>query len=144
MSTDLIIALGLIGIVIIIFIVYRLGVLPKKSIPFILAAVAAVCGWSWFQNYRLRSLKKELEKREEDLRIQEQRLEELKKNFEITEEQLQTAQHELDQQRSAYKKVMLKIDAEKTKGIEEIENLSGDELDAAFDDLLKRLGRVKD
>ena len=111
----------------------------QVSLIFIFAAVAAVFGWSLFRNSRLRSLKKELEKREVELGRQEQRIEELKKNLDISEEQLQTARRELEQQRSAYKKVMLKIDAEKTERAEEIEKLSGDELDTAFDDLLKRI-----
>jgi septal ring factor EnvC (AmiA/AmiB activator) len=137
---DILIAFGLIIIVIFIFIVYRIGILPKKSLPYVFGALAAVFGISIFRQARLRGLREDLKKKENELQAQEAQLEELKRNYEINQEQLDAVRYQLEQQKAAYKKMMLKIDAEKTERHNEIENLSGEELDAAFDDLLKRLG----
>jgi uncharacterized protein HemX len=137
---DIIFALGLILIVVLMFIFSRIGMLPKKSLPYILGALAAAFGFSLFRQTRLRGLKEELKKREKKLKSQEQKLEELRENFELSLEQLNAARNQLEQQKSAYKKMMLRIDAEKTERRKEIENLSGEELNAAFDDLLNRLG----
>jgi septal ring factor EnvC (AmiA/AmiB activator) len=136
---DLIIGFGLIGIVIIVFLLYRMSILPKKSIPYVFGALAAIFGIAMFRRMRINGLKKELEERENKLKDQEARLQELKKNYQATEESLAKAKDELERQKAAYKKTMLQIDAEKRERLEEIETLSGDELDDAFDELLGRL-----
>ena len=136
---DLIIGFGLIGIVIIVFLLYRMSILPKKSIPYVFGALAAIFGIAMFRRMRLNGLKKELEKREKKLKDQEDRLQELKTNYQATEKSLAKANDKLDRQKAAYKKTMLQIDAEEKEKLEEIDKLSGNELDDAFDELLSQL-----
>ena len=74
------IALGLIGIAVIIFLISRMGLLPKKTLPFIAAALAGAFGVALFQGYRSRKIREKIKKLEEEIAMREKNLKEMKKN----------------------------------------------------------------
>jgi uncharacterized membrane protein len=49
---DTYIALGLIGIIVVVFVVHRMGMLPKKSLPFVIGGLLALFGIHWFRESR--------------------------------------------------------------------------------------------
>lgn len=132
-DVDTIIALGLVGIVIVTFLIYRMGLLPKKSLPFVVGGLLAVFGIYMFRSAKRNGLKKELEKREKELREEEKKLAEMKANLNVSEEELAQAQVELDNQRAAVKKAMLLNEAENKAEKERIDNLSTEETFDEFD-----------
>jgi len=73
---DLYIALGMLIFVVTVFIISRIGFLPKKTLPFVVGALAGVVGIVIFKRQRTNGLRKELEKREEELREREKKLDE--------------------------------------------------------------------
>ena len=131
-DVDTFIALGLIGIVIVTFLIYRMGLLPKKSLPFVVGGLLAVFGIYLFRSAKRNGLKKELEKRGKELQ-EEKKLAEMKANLNVSEEELAQAQVELDNQRAAVKKAMLLNEAENKAEKERIDNLSTEETFDEFD-----------
>jgi hypothetical protein len=131
---DTIIALGLIGIVIIIFIITRIGTLPKKSLPYIIAALAAAFGIYKIYNLIGSSKKamgriKELEK---DIAVREKNIIELKKNLNLSDQKLQELLAELEQHKAAAERELLQMRADSKIEKERIDKLSGEDLHEEF------------
>ncbi len=125
---DLIVAGALVVIVLITLLVSRMGLLPTKSLPFVLGALAAIMGFSIWRETRMKGLKNKLEKQEEALKKREEKLKELKQTYDASEEQLKNARMELENIRKAYRKALLQLKAENEREKERIDNLEGDEL----------------
>ncbi|NIM18078.1 MAG: hypothetical protein GTO45_39390 [Candidatus Aminicenantes bacterium] len=129
---DLYIALGLVVIVIIVYLLSRMKLLPKKSLLFVIGGLLGVLGLGLFNRLRRDSLVKELEKREKALKEREKKLEELKNRSEISEQKLNEMKAEFERQRAAYEKEILSLKAKSKEEKEKIDKLSGDELHDAF------------
>ena len=133
---DTLIAIGLIVLLIGAFLTSRNRALPKKSLPFIIAALAGVVGIALFRNRRALSLRQDLKRREEEINALEKKLQGLKKRYGVSEEKRQELRAELEQQRTAYEQTILQIKAENKKEKERIDRLAGEELHQEFRDAL--------
>jgi septal ring factor EnvC (AmiA/AmiB activator) len=131
-STDTYIAFGLIGIVIIVYFFYRLGMLPKKSIPYVAGALLALFGIHIFREWRSKKLWRDLEELEKQIKEKEKRLQQLKEKYGTSEQELQQVQAELERLRAAYEKTILQLKAENKKLKERIDELQGEELHHEF------------
>ena len=131
-NLDIVIALALIVVVVIVFFISQIGLLPKKSLPFIAAALFAAIGISVFRAHRRKSLAKELEKREEGLKQQEKVLADLKSEMNLSEEELNKAKAEVNKQRAAYQKEILIIETKKKEEIERIDKLPEEDVFREF------------
>jgi septal ring factor EnvC (AmiA/AmiB activator) len=129
---DLIIAFVIIGIVLAVFLLSKINLLPKKSLPFIIAGLAGAFGIMLFGKSRMNGLRKELEEREKKLLEKEEKLKKLKDNYSASEKHLQQANAELEKQRAAYQKTILQIKAENEEEKERIDRLSGEDLHNEF------------
>lgn len=129
---DLLIAFGLIGIIIMLYLIYRLQILPKKSLPYLAATLAGVFGFAFFKKWRSDKLNGELKELEKELKKKEEKLKEIKNTYEVSDREMKKFEAELDQHRKAYEKEILLIRAEKKGKKEEIERLSGDDLHDTF------------
>ena len=129
---DLIIAFVIIGIVLAVFLLSKINLLPKKSLPFIIAGLAGAFGITLFQRSRMKGLRKELEEREKKLLEKEEKLKKLKDNYSASDKHLQQAKAELEKQRAAYEKTILQIKAENEEEKERIDRLSGEDLHNEF------------
>jgi septal ring factor EnvC (AmiA/AmiB activator) len=129
---DLLIALGLVGIVVVTYLISRMGLLPKKSLPFVAAGLAAIFGIALFRKYRSDNLQKELKELEGELKKKEKRLEDLKQTYNVSNEKLQEMKSELVRHQSANEKEILLISEKNKKEKERIEGLSGNELHEEF------------
>ena len=135
-NIDTLIAIGLIVLLIGAFLTSRIRALPKKSLPFIIAALAGVVGIALFRNRRALSRRQDLKRREEEIRALEKKLQGLKKRYGVSEEKRQELKAELEQQRTAYEQTILQIRAENKKEKERIDGLAGEELHQEFRDAL--------
>jgi hypothetical protein len=123
-GTDTYIALGLVGIIVVVFLVYRMGFLPKKSLPFVIGGLLAIFGIHLFRQSRKNGLRKELEDLEDQLNKKEKDLEYKKEVLDISEQELQTVKAEADKQRAAIQKELLLNEAQHEDEKKEIEELS--------------------
>lgn len=137
---DVAIALGLIAVVVIMFITAQIGLLPKKALPFVAAALLGAIGISVFRAHRMSALRRDLEEREKVLEKQEKQLDEMKDQLKISEQELNQVNAEVSRQREVYKKEVLMIDAKNKEEMQKIDTLQGEELDREFDALLNRMG----
>ncbi|MDQ1349965.1 MAG: hypothetical protein QG657_266 [Acidobacteriota bacterium] len=110
--TDLIIALGLIGIVIVVFLLSRMKLLPKKSLPYIALALLAGLGIAYFKARKDDKVKKEIERLKEDIKKREARIEDLKKEDAINVEKLKEISGEIDNKLATHERETLKEKAE--------------------------------
>ncbi len=72
--TDLFIAVGLVAVVVVVYLIYRMGVLPKKSLPFVIGGLVGILGITIFRERRMKGLRQDLERREKRLKEMEERL----------------------------------------------------------------------
>ena len=131
-GNDLVIALGLVGIVVVTFIISKIGILPKKSLPFVAAGLAAIFGITLFRESRIKGLRKDLDEREKRLREQEEKLKGLKDKYGASEAELNKALAELEKQRRAYERSLLEIKAKNEEEKKRIDELPDDEVFKEF------------
>ncbi len=131
-GNDLLIAFGIVGIVVITFIISKIGILPKKSLPFVAAGLAAIFGIALFRESRIKGLRKDLDEREKKIREEEKRLQKLKDTYQASELELNKAQAELDKQKRAYERSILEIKAKNEEEKRRIDQLPDDEVFKEF------------
>lgn len=129
---DIVIALALLLIIVIVFMVGQTGLLPKKSLPFLAAALAALFGIAIFRAWRKSQLLQELRKREEDLKAQDKRLDELKRKVDVSTEDLNKVKAEASKQLAAHQKEILLIDAKNKTETQRIDSLSEEQVFSEF------------
>lgn len=133
---DLLVALGLIVIVVFVLFLVKIGLLPKKSLPFVLGALAGIFGFSLWREHRMKKLRQELLKREAELKKREEVLKKLKEDYQASEHELAKARAELQKHREAYQKAILQLNAQNEQEKERIDQLFGDALQDEFSKLL--------
>lgn len=136
-NMDLVVAAGLLLAVVITFIVYQTGLLPKRSLPFVAAAILGAVGISAFRAWRRSDLLKDMAKREDALKQQEETLRTLKGELSGSELKLDKANADLRKQRAAYQKELLLIEAKKKQEQERIDTLSEGDV---FDEFSRTFG----
>lgn len=132
LGIDLVIPLILIVAVVVIIVLLKMGALPKKTLPFIIAGVASVFGIAMFQSWRNKSMRKELEERERKLRELEKRARANAAGVAAADSKRMQAIAELQRQKEAAQKELLLIDASTTAEREQISQLHGEDLFARF------------
>jgi len=125
---DTYIALGLIGLILVVFLINRISLLPKKSGLFLIGGIFGIVGIFLFRNWRTKSVLRDLRKREEKLKEMEKNLALLKDRYNVSDQELQKATAELEGQRAAYKKTILLIKAKNREEKEKIDKLSAQEV----------------
>jgi septal ring factor EnvC (AmiA/AmiB activator) len=123
----------------VILVLSKISVLPRRTLPYIIAAFAGLFGFALWREYRIRGLRKELELREAELKKREEKLAALKESYLVSERELQKITAELDAQKAAYQKSMLQIDARTEEEKKAIDQLYGEPLQDKFSSLLDRL-----
>jgi len=136
---DIYTALGLVGIAISMFLVTRMRVLPKKTLPFMLAAIAGVVGISVFQNIRMKSMGRDIKRREKDLRKRGEKLNQMRYDLNLSDDDYHRAVAVIDKELEAGKKRALLINENRQKERKRISSLSGKELDKEFEVVMRSL-----
>lgn len=135
---DLVIAFGLIGIILVLFLISRMGILPKKSLPYVAIALAGIFGFAIFRNKQKSDLQKQLDELEKQLKEQKNNAEKIKNELGVKEEQLDKALSNHVKTEAAVKKNIMILDAKNTEEKERIESLSDEE---AFSEFTQAFGR---
>lgn len=138
---ELAIALGVLVVVVVLFVLWRMGFLTKKTLP-IVGGVLAAAGTAAVVRAKKRDrLKGEIAAKERELAEREKRLEELNRNAQLSEGELAEAKADLERQREDHRKEMLRIDAETAEEKQRIDSLSSDELANEFQRVFGSQGR---
>jgi Skp family chaperone for outer membrane proteins len=120
---DIYIVVALLVAVVVVFVASRVGFLPKKSIPVILGAIAAVFGWSLFREHQVDTLKARIKDMEKRIADRDETLEKLKEERGVSEAELDAARARLDEQLAAAKKQQLLLEARNQQERDEIDKL---------------------
>jgi hypothetical protein len=131
---DTYIAAGLIITTIVILILSRINLLPKKSLPFVIAAVVGLFGFSILRRKRTKELQTQIKKREEKIKALLKDLDRMKDQYGASSVQLEQIKAELEVQRSAHEKEILNINKKHKAESDRIDSLSGQELHDAYAD----------
>ncbi len=132
MLPDLTIPLILIVVAIVVIVASRMGVLPKKSLPFIAGALASVFGLSLFKQLQDKSRRSALLQREKDLDALAARARATAAATNAADLQRTAALAELQRQKEAVQKETLLIEARTEAEKQEISKLQGVELFERF------------
>ena len=138
---DLVIALGVLVVVVVLFLLWRMGFLTKKTLPIVGGVLAGIGTAVVVRQKKRDRLKGEIAAKERELAEREKRLEELKRTAELSEGELAEAKADLEKQREEHRKEMLRIDAETAEEKERIDALSSDELADEFQRVFGSQGR---
>ena len=130
---DITIAVIVLVIVVAIVLVARMGILPKKSLPYIAAGLAGVLGIALFRKLRQQDLQNDLRQREQGLKDLEARARQTRSGVDAADQQLTEALADLQRQKEATQKELLLIQANTAAEKDAIGALQGDDLFRKFD-----------
>jgi Skp family chaperone for outer membrane proteins len=130
---DLTIAVVLLVVAGVVLLVARMGVLPKKSLPFIIAGLLGVFGYALFRKRREQALREDLKRHEQELADLARRASQHQAGVAAAEQQLAGAREALQRQQEATQKEMLRIHATNAQERERLSTLHGAELFQEFD-----------
>jgi uncharacterized protein YacL len=129
---DLYIAGGLVGIVIITFLLARMKLLTRKTLPYIILALLAALGIGYFQVRRRDKAKERIKNLEKEIKARKDKIKHLEKENEVEEGKLKAIDAELDKKLAAHKKQSLLEEAKNKEERERLKNLSDPEILAEF------------
>jgi hypothetical protein len=132
MLPDLTIPLILIVVAIVVIVASKMGVLPKKSLPFVAGALASVFGLSLFKKLQDKSRRSALLQREKELDALAMHAQATAAATNAADLQRTAALAELQRQKEAVQKETLLIEARTAAEKEEISKLQGVELFERF------------
>jgi len=135
-NLDLAIAGALIIIAVILFILYKMSILPQKSLPFVAVAIAGVFGVTLFRSWLLNKQVNDLKKRDDEMKKKEKELLTIQKKSEQKELDLQIALKKLEDERSAYERAIAEISRKTAEERKELANKTREEIS---DEVWKRI-----
>lgn len=120
------------GLVIFVGFLQQFGVVQGRGLIALIAGIAALFGWSLFQNARKRRIREEIKAKRAKLEEQEKELEAFQERYAQSKEQLEAQKQALADQRRLYLKRLAEIEAandeELRQRLNEIENTPPGEL----------------
>lgn len=139
LSVDLSLAVGLVIAAVGIIVLTRIGLLPKKSVPYVVLAVGGAFGIAWFKKRQADGLRARLRAEEDRLKALEGRLSAAAKDLGAADARLEATRLEVDARRAAIQESIVDLEASHGERLQEISGLSGEALDAEMTALLARL-----
>lgn len=138
-AADLSLAVGLVIAAAGIILLTRIGMLPKKSLPYALLAVGGAFGLAWFKTRQARGLRRKLEEERRRLGDVEARAAKLRQQLGASDARLDAARAAFEARHTAISESIVELDAAHERRRREIAGLSGEALDAEMTALLTRL-----
>lgn len=132
-SLDLIVAVALVATAAVVYLLCQMGVLPVKTVPYVVGALLGLLGIQIFREYRSNRLRGRLAELQKELDARQRELETLKQQYRISEQQYAEARSQLDAQRAAYQKEILLIRAQNAAERQRIDSLDPSALASEFD-----------
>jgi hypothetical protein len=118
---DLLVAFGLIALGLVAVLLYRMGFLPKKSLPFVAAAIAGIVGWRIFKGRREAALRAEIKRIEGAIAERARELDALAVRAGTADEEVLAARAALEKQKAAVAKELLLLEERSAERRREIE-----------------------
>jgi hypothetical protein len=118
---DLLVAFGLIALGLGAVLLYRMGFLPKKSLPFVAAAVTGVVGWQIFKRRRENALRAEIKRIEDRIAERTRELDALAVRAGTADEEVIAARAALEKEKAAVAKELLLLEERSAERRREIE-----------------------
>lgn len=121
---DLFVAIGLVAIALIVFFLYSIGLLPKKSVPIVVGALLGGLGIVIFRERRQRALKGELKKVQDRIKERDTQIDQLKEKYQLTNQDVALQRAQLQEQATALQKEILTLQADNAAQRAEIDQLT--------------------
>lgn len=125
---DLLVAGGLIAIAAVLYILSRIRLLPKKSLPFVAGALLAVLGIGIWRAKRTDALREELKRKQKELEALKKRADTLRDGSEEAEQELRAAIAEGEREREALMRNILRNEQGTEVARERVDALPDDQL----------------
>jgi septal ring factor EnvC (AmiA/AmiB activator) len=136
-NLDVYVAVALMLTVVIVYLANRVGVLPKKSLPIVLGALAAVLGLSLFRRWQLRGLDSQIDEVNRRIAEREKEIQRLELERKLSHDELAAARARLNEQATAAMKQRMEIVAEGEEKRAVIAAASFDETTRLYEDMLR-------
>jgi Skp family chaperone for outer membrane proteins len=127
LTPDITIALAVVVVAVAVFFAVRIGVLPKKSAPFVAVALLAAIGFSAYRERHARNLHAVLKKKEEELRRKDKELKELQKQYELSDKEAAAAVARRDAETHALAEQILQLRQLHEAEIKRVNEMTPDE-----------------
>lgn len=124
LAPDISIAIVMILVAAGVFFAVRIGVLPKKSAPFVAVALLAAFGFSMYRQKHAKNLQAVLKQKEKELKKREARLNELREQFEVSDKEATAAVAKRDAEIQAITEEIIQVHTEHKAEVEEIRNMT--------------------
>lgn len=134
---DIAVALGLIAIAVIVLLLARMEVLPKKSLPYVAAALVSALTFGLFKAWRKSENAKDYEKKKAELDRLRREATDLGEKYENAHAETERIKAEVDRAEEIHGKVILQSEARTADEKDKIDGLHGDALRQEF---MKRFG----
>lgn len=131
-SGDLLVAYGLIVLALAAVLLYRMGFLPKKSLPFVAAGIAGVVGLRILKGRREKALEAEIGNVNKRIKAREPVLDALGVIAGTADEEALAARAALEKEKAAVEKELLLLRAESEERRQKIEIMSPNEVTEAL------------
>jgi septal ring factor EnvC (AmiA/AmiB activator) len=125
---DLYIAGGLVLIVIIVYLLSRLKLVTKKTLPYAVLGLLAALGFGYFKLRRMDSATKKIKEIKKEINKRKEKVAALENASEADKAKLKEIDAELDRKLTAHKKQSLMENVESKEEKERLKNLSDQEL----------------
>lgn len=125
---DLLVAIGLVAIALIVFFLYQIGLLPKKSIPLVVGALLGGLGIVIFRERRQQALKGQLKDVQDRIKQRQTQIDQLKTQYQLTDADVAKQRAQLQEQATALQKEILTLQANNAQERKEIDQLTPDQV----------------
>lgn len=125
---DLLVAIGLVAIALIVFFLYQIGLLPKKSIPLVVGALLGGLGFVIFRERRQQALKGQLKEVQDRIKQRQTQIDQLKTQYQLTDEDVAKQRAQLQEQATALQKEILTLRANNATERKEIDQLTPEQV----------------
>src|SRR5688572_21469464 len=124
LAPDISIAIVMILVAAGVFFAVRIGVLPKKSAPFVAVALLAAIGFSMYRQKHARNLQAVLKEKEKELKKREAKLNELREQFDVSDKEATAAVAKRDAEIQAITEEIIQVRTEHKEEVEQIRNMT--------------------
>ncbi len=131
-DADVLVVAGLVFVVIVLVVLSRIGLLPKKSLPYVGVTLLGALGVAVFRRWRSAAERRVLDDRRDTLVKLEGDAQKARERLEAGDQAYRDVQAEIHRQEEALQKRSLLAQAENAGKRQEIETMSGEEVFKRF------------
>ncbi len=125
---DLLVAIGLVAIALIVFFLYQIGLLPKKSIPLVIGALLGGLGIIIFRERRQQALKAQLKEVQDRIKQRQTEIDNLQTQYQLTDADVAKQRAQLQEQATALQKEIITLQANNAAERKQIDQLTPEQV----------------